>query len=206
MKTPWLNSTLGLLAIALSSCTLFPPAAEAPQKEVLNQMPEDIPQRSPGAAVLLVLPPDTNSVYNTTQMAYMLRPYQIDYFAKHEWAAAPAQMLQPLLVQTLENTRAFSAVVSPPFGGSYSYALHTELVELVQDFAAEQPVLRLALRCQLSDGATGRVIATEQIVLHEPMQERAPYAGVAAANRATASALREVARLVVGKLPQAPAR
>ena len=162
-------------------------------------MPPEVPQRSSQGAVLVVYPPQTRPVYDTTEMAYMTRPYEIAYFSQHEWAEPPAQMLQPLLVGTLQNTRFFSAVLTPPYAGRHSFALRTEIRELIADFTSEPAALQLSLRFQLSEGATGAVVATKDISIREPMQQKTPYAGVVAGNDATAKALLELARFVVEK-------
>jgi cholesterol transport system auxiliary component len=69
----------------------------------------------------------------------------------------------------------------------------------MQDFTSEPATLRLSLRLQLSDSATGRLAATKEISVREPMQQKAPYAGVVAANEAVAKALQEAARFVLEK-------
>src|SRR5690606_13007295 len=84
----------------LSSCaSLFPPAIET-RKEVLSKLPLEIPQQPTGPATLLVFPPETRPLYDTTRMAYTTRPYEIAYFSQHEWGETPSQMLQPLLLRT----------------------------------------------------------------------------------------------------------
>jgi cholesterol transport system auxiliary component len=166
-------------------------------KEVLNKMPAEVPQRASRGALLLVFPPQARPIYDTTQMAYTTQPYEIAYFSQHEWAETPAQMLQPLLVKTLESTRFFGAVLAPPYAGRYGYALRTEIRELIADFTSEPAALRLSLRFQLSDGAAGRIVAVKEISIREPMQKKTPYAGVVAANEATAKALLELARFVL---------
>ena len=188
--------------IALSlvpGCALLsaPPAPAA--KAVLNKMPADVPLRASNGAVLVVYPPLTRPIYDTTEMAYTTQPYEIAYFSQHEWAETPAQMLQPLLVGTLQNTRFFSAVLAPPYAGRHSYALRTEIRELIADFTSEPAALRLALRFQLSDGASGRIVATKDVEMREPMQQKTPYAGIVAGNDATAKALLELARFVLEK-------
>lgn len=164
---------------------------------VLDKMPGTLPHRDRHPVTLLVLPPDAKPAYDTTQMAYSLRPYQVAYFRHHQWAGTPSQMLQPLLLRTLETTGYFSAVLTPPYTGRYSYALQTEIVELVQDFASEAAALRLSLRLRLSDGAANRLVATREITLREPMPQKTPYAGVVAANDAMAKALQEMASFVL---------
>jgi len=184
---------------SVTSCTLLAPVQIETKKEMLSQLPSELPQRTTHPATLLILPPETNPIFATTQMAYRIRPYQIDYFTQHEWGAPPAQMLLPLLVKTLENTRYFSEVFTPPYPSSYTYALRTEIGELTQDFTTGSAAVHLSLRVQLIDGNTSRVIATKEIALREPMQEKTPYAGVVAANNATAKALQAVAIFVLEK-------
>lgn len=188
----------GALVVSIvSSCALLSPAKIERQKDVLSRMPLELPQKKTHAATLLVFPPETQPIYDTTQMAYSIRPYQVAYFSEHEWGETPSQMLQPLLVRTLQNTHYFIAVLTPPYPGRYSYALRTEILEFTQDFTAEPATLLLSLRFRLSDGAENRVIAIKEILLREPVQQKTPNAGVEAANDATAKALQEVASFVL---------
>lgn len=189
-----------LAAATVSGCSVLSPVKNETVQEVISKLPADVPQQNTHEATLLLLLPDTSSMYDTTQMAYTTKPYQIEYFSRHEWGATPAQMLLPLLNSTLAGTRYFSAVLTPPYSGSYNYALRTEILELVQDFTAEPATLRLALRVELIDGKSNRLIASKEISLREPMQQKTPYAGVVAANDATAKALRQIAGFVLEKV------
>jgi cholesterol transport system auxiliary component len=130
-------------------------------------------------------------------MAYATQAHQIAYFGRHEWADTPSRMLLPLLVRALQDTRCFNAVVAPPYAYHYTHALRTDLVELLQDFTSQPPTLRLVLRAQLSDDAAGRVIASREVVLREPLSQGTAEAGVSAANRATTRALQEVVMFVL---------
>ncbi len=186
-----------VLGIALPGCSVLPPPAEESQKAVIATIPADVPQGMVHTTTLLVFPPDTRPLYDTTQMAYTAKPYQVDYFSRHEWGETPSQMLLPLLVKTLENTHSFSAVLTPPWRGPYSYALRTEILELTQDFTENRATLILSLRLLLSEGATGKIIATRNVSVREPMQAKTPEAGVDAANRAAATALQQTARFVL---------
>lgn len=189
-----------LVAFALlSGCAALLPQPPAEiHREVLDKLPSGVPQRNSRAAALLVLSPQSRPVYDTPQMAYMVRPHEIAFFAQHEWAETPAQMLQPLLVKTLQDTRFFSAVLSPPYAGRYGYALRTEIRELVADFTSEPAAVQLSLRVELTD-RTAAPVAVQEIAVREPMQARTPYAGVVAANEAAAKALLEIARFVLDK-------
>jgi cholesterol transport system auxiliary component len=188
-----------LLAAALAGCAL-PRADEVEvRKEVLSQLPQDLPRAGVHGGVLLVLAPQAAAPYDGTPIAYAIRPYEIGYFGRHEWADTPPRMLGSLLVQTLERSGRFAAVVAPPYAGAYRYVLHTEVRELLQDFTAQPPVLTLSLHLQLSGAGADHLVAAREISVREPMREKSPYAGVVAANEATAKALREVAEFVIDK-------
>ncbi len=193
---PWLIAT-ALAALPFSNCTLLPKPEAEPQKAVIAKLPLDLPQAAPRDTTLLVLPPDTDPVYDTAQMAYTTKDYQIAYFREHEWAAPPAQMLLPLLVKTLENTNAFRAVLTPPYLGRYDYTLRMAILALKQDFTKEPAELVLSLRVQLSDGVTSKIIATRDLAVRESMRRNTPGAGVDAANDAAAKALQDIAQFVL---------
>jgi cholesterol transport system auxiliary component len=201
MKTASVGTLLIALGMVMASgCALLSPEKVAVQKEILNKIPHQIPEAQAHAATLLILTPDTQPIYDTTQMAYTIRPYEVAYFRQHEWGEKPAQMIQTLLVQTFQNTHYFSAILMPPYLAGYTYALRSEILDLKQDYTSDPPMLRLAMRFRLSDGATHQVIASREIAVHEPMQEKTPYAGVIAANDAIAKVLQEVAKFVLEKV------
>lgn len=189
---------MGLGVSALPGCALLSAAKVDTQAFMLNPLAPDLPQaRQCTAATLLVFPPRAQAIYDTTQMAYATQAHQIAYFGRHEWADTPSRMLLPLLVRALQDTRCFNAVVAPPYAYHYTHALRTDLVELLQDFTSQPPTLRLVLRAQLSDDAAGRVIASREFVLREPLSQGTAEAGVIAANTATARALQEVVTFVL---------
>ncbi|MGH8202236.1 MAG: ABC-type transport auxiliary lipoprotein family protein [Steroidobacteraceae bacterium] len=121
----------------------------------------------------------------------------IAYFSQRQWGATPSQMIQPLVVATLEKTHSFRIVVMPPYTGPYEYSVRTEILDLIQDFTPKSATLVLSLRVQLAGyGATG-VIATRDISVREPMLQMNSRAGGVAANAATAKALQQMAEFVL---------
>jgi len=179
----------------------LPPAEPASTSFLLDQLPQEVPHRPRSPTTLLVFPPDARPSIDTTQMAYTVHAHEQAYFAHNQWAEAPPRMLQPLLLRTLEATGAFAAVVAPPHRTTATLGLRTEVLDLVQDFSQEPPVLRLALRVRLGDEAANRVLGTREIRVARPLREKTPGAGVAAANDAVAQALREVAAFVLENAP-----
>jgi cholesterol transport system auxiliary component len=201
MRRPLLACLLAVAA-AIAGCAFAPAAEQAVTTSLLDQLPAEVPHRTTASPLtLVVFPPEARPAVDTMQMAYAAKPHQLAYYAHNQWAETPPQMLQPLLVRTLEATGAFHAVVSPPVAGMPVLALRTDVVELVQDYTQEPPVLRLALRVRLADERTRNVLGTREVVVQEPMQQQGPDAGVRAANAAMARALRDVAQFVLEKAP-----
>jgi len=186
------------MCLAVTGCALLStPPKVTPEKAVLTEVPRDLPQRASRGDTMLVFRPKTTPLYDTTQMAYSTRLHEVAYFGEREWGETPSQMFYPLLVRTLENTHAFRAVLTEPFAARYTYALRTEILELIQDFSSDSATLVLSLRFQLTDYGARTVIATREVSVREPMLERNSYAGVIAANEAAAKALQQLAHFVL---------
>lgn len=180
-----------VLMLLLSGC-FGPIQTEPTSTYVLNTIPSCIPKRTTRPITLLVLQPDTRPVYNTTQMAYTIKPYQVAYFGRNQWAETPSQMLQPLIVQSLQSTHYFRAVVTPPYAGQYNYLLSTQILELQQNYVRCPNVVEFSVRAQLLRGETNQVVATKQFTVAVPIRRRTPYSGVFAANQATGIMLAEL--------------
>jgi cholesterol transport system auxiliary component len=182
---------------ALQGCTLLSPPKHDIERSVLNQLPTAIPHGGTGGGTVLVFPPATMPIYDTVLMAYRTDPREIAYFSQRQWGATPSQMIQPLLVTTLEKTHSFRVVLVPPYTGPYTYSLRTEILDLVQDFTPQSATLVLSLRFQLAGYGASRVITTREISVREPMLQRNSRSGVVAANEATAKALQQMAEFVL---------
>lgn len=176
------------LLLALPSlfagCSVLPAPRSDPVTlhVLLADGPHDAAPR--GAGVIEVAPPRATAGFDTPQMAYVARRYELDYFATHRWVDTPPRMLAPLIVHALERTRAFAAVVTPSSGVTGDVRLDTELVRLQQDFVTRPSRAELALRAQLTDVRTRRVVATQVFEDAEPAATDDPAGGVAAANAA----------------------
>lgn len=188
---------LGIVSLFLTGCSsIFPPVKSDPENQyVLNSVPSVTKNPVENPKTILVTYTQADDIYNTTQMSYTLKPYQIAYFANNRWADTPAQMLQTLMVQTLQNTHHFRAVVTPPFIGRYDYVLNTQLLELQQDFLQNPSRIHLKLRVQLIQIGSNQVIVDKELSVTEPTNSNTPYGGVIAANQAVKTMLRQLAKL-----------
>lgn len=190
---------LGMAAASgLAGCSLLKPVDMSVRAALLDRLPADLPRAGRRLGTLFVFAPETRPAYDTVRMAYSLGPHHVAYFARHEWAETPSQMLLPLLERSFDATGCCTAVVGPPYAGRFDHTLRTELLELLQDFGTEPPQLRLALRVLVGDREQLR--GAHEIALAVPMRQKTPEAGVEAASEAMIKALRELVRLVLRDL------
>jgi cholesterol transport system auxiliary component len=194
-------SSICSAAFLLSGC-LSPIKSGPDNSYLINTLPKSTAKKREHNSILLVAPTDTVPAYNTTQMAYTNKPYQLAYFAENRWADTPTQMITPLIVEALQNSNYFRAVITPPYAGHYDYALGTQIITLKQDFTQQPAVMRLTLRAQLNRVATGQLIANKQFNITVPLQQKTPYYGVIAANQATSTMLQELTSFVTTHLPE----
>lgn len=183
-----------MLALMVASCTVLGlPRTEAPSLFTLNPNLDGDPGHGSPTEAIAVAAPVARPGYDGVRMVYVTRAYQIQFFARHEWVAPPAQMLAPLLVEALERAGRFRAVqsaadVAPPF------RLETEIVALRQEFTATPSQTRFVLRAMVVDTAGRRVLAAEEFEAVEPAPSEDPYGGVVAANQAASRVLNELAQ------------
>jgi len=191
MKKLLLSLFLVISPLWLTGC--FSPVKIPPQNTyVINQVPAVAYKERTRPVTLLVLPTETNPVYDTTNMAYTTKPYQVAYFANNVWAETPGKMMTPLIVQALQNTHHFHAVVTAPFAGRYHYVLTTQIQQLEQDFSFQPSVLRFRLYAQLIRSSDNRLIAAKQFSVVEMIPTNNPYGGVIAANEAAGDILQQL--------------
>jgi cholesterol transport system auxiliary component len=178
----------------LAGCSVFSPVTSVNNTTyVVNSIPSVAVQARHSASIF-VAEPTAVSFYNTADMAYSNYPYQIGYFVKSSWAATPAQMLQPLIVQTLQNTKHYSAVSSAVGIGQYNYLLNTQLIQFQQDFTSGRNIFKLHARLQLVQSSSNQLVASKDVSIAIPAPQNNAYGGVVAANMATRELLAEIAK------------
>lgn len=149
--------------------------------------------------VLAVSKPQTRPGFDTPQMVYVQQPHELNYFVTSRWADTPARMLGPLLVQAMEQTGGFRAVVQVPGALPGDVRLDTELIRLQHDFVTRPSRVLLTLRAQLIDVRGERVLAVRLFDESETAASDNAYGGVTAANRALQRMLDQLADFCVNE-------
>ena len=144
--------------------------------------------------VLAVSVPRALTGFDTTQMAYVQQPYELNYFVTSRWADTPARMLEPIIAQAMQQTQSFRSVVQASGMIPADVRLDIELVRLQQDFMTRPSRMQLTLRAQLIDLRNKRLLAAQQFDETETAASEDAYGGVVAANR--------VLQRVLGKLAE----
>lgn len=186
-----------LFATSLSACSVFSPVKLTPPKKYLLQDTPHVKKHGHHSLTLLVAPIKTDPLYDTTSMAYVIHPYQVNYFAKNEWAERPALMLLPLITNTLINTHYYHGVLTSPTYARYDRILTVNIRTLRQLFTVEDSRYQVTLSAELTDARTSRLIASKEWRITEPASDKTPQGGVIAANRATKQLLKRLATWVI---------
>lgn len=187
----WLSSVL-----LLSACSIFEPIKTPPMHYfTLAAKASDwdyCPPHRRGMPTILVNQVHPNAVYHSARMIYVPTCYQIQYFTQNRWTDPPAQMLHPLLINVLQHTGRFQAIINTPSTIYYDWILNTQLLSFQQEFISIPSRFRIAIRAQFINARSRRVISSEDFVVTQIAPHDDPYGGALAANQAAKKILDEI--------------
>lgn len=183
--------------LMLSGCSFLSPVKTATINTYTLDADTSISKKSSRRAnsVLLISIPSENPGLGTSQMSYIEKPHQLNYYAHNRWIASPAKMLVPLMVESAENTGCFNAVVSAPFTSATDFTLQTNITMFQQEFFGDQSQVRVGLNTVITDTNTGKV-KQKRFEATVPTMRNTPYAGVVATNEAVSAVLKQVNRFI----------
>jgi cholesterol transport system auxiliary component len=186
--------------LLLAGCTGLPTQQASSQAiYVLEAQTATAPAQVKRNLVLAVGLPHARPGFETPQMAYVRQPHELNYFVTSRWADSPARMLAPLLMQAMEQTDSFRAVVVAQGAARADVRLDTELIRLWQNFATQPSQVQLSLRAQLIDVRGQKVLAAKQFDEVENAASNDAYGGVTATNRALQRLLGRLADFCVSE-------
>ncbi len=151
---------------------------------------------------ILVNQPEAVAGYQTEQMLYVNKPFSLNAFVNNAWTDPPAAMLLPLIVQSLQRSGYFYAILSSPYAQQADYRLDTQLLELQQNFLKNPSVVDLVVKVVLTRVNDNHVVASRLISQHVCAPLETPYGGVIAANRATENFTAELTNFIIRHVKQ----
>jgi cholesterol transport system auxiliary component len=152
------------------------------------------------APVLLVEVPHAAAGYESNRMVYTRQPQTQEVFANSSWADTPARMLAPLLVERLQQSGQFRAVLLSPSAAKASLRLDTTIVQLQQDFLQVPSRVHLRLQVTLLDNDTREVRAWRAINITRDATSEDAAGGAKAANAAVQDALQQLSNYLGGEI------
>jgi cholesterol transport system auxiliary component len=122
------NSILARIAVPVLLCTLLaacdalrPTGMPQPNYYSLDYARSETRAATEGMLklpmvmpTLIVNPPHAASGYDSQRIIYMREPHQISYYADNKWVDTPPRMITPLIVDAIESSGTFRAVVLTP--------------------------------------------------------------------------------------------
>ncbi|HYN53111.1 MAG TPA: ABC-type transport auxiliary lipoprotein family protein [Methylotenera sp.] len=141
---------------------------------------------------MIINTPRAAAGYDSQHIIYVRQAHKLEYFAHSEWIDTPARMLAPLLVNAIEDSHAFSAVVQYPNHVIGDVRLDSEIIRLQQEFTSQPSKVRFTLRVYLVDNLTKKVIAWREFDETAIATSDDPLGGIVAANIAVQAVLEKL--------------
>jgi cholesterol transport system auxiliary component len=189
MMSAYLKVLLFGIFLCITACSLLSPVESSPQNSYLlsydesrnlNSLKKFSPTRG---EVILVSPITAVPWLDTSQMAYQKTTNQLDYFAKNAWAAKPAELLQPIIVEVLQTSGKFKAVLTSPYNGNVDKKMEIKILECQQVFTQHPSYFVIHLQVRVIQQSTQQVLVSRDYRFTLPCQSENPEGGVKAANQ-----------------------
>lgn len=194
---------LSALAAFIGGCSL-PGKSAAPARQTYLLQDKATPGASPAAQArqclsLRVSAPAAAPGFSTIRMVYTRQPPRLDYFARNEWADAPARMLATMMEARLDASGLFGVVLSGSSDVRTDLRLDAELKSLQQDFSGEASTLKLQVKASLVKVSDRSLLAAKTFSYAESAGGD-PASGVAAADLAAQQFLADLTAFVAGAI------
>jgi cholesterol transport system auxiliary component len=158
-----------------------------------------------GAPVVIVAAPQVRAGYDSPRLAYTQRDFELRYYARSEWADAPAAMLRPLVVRALAATGRLTPVVTAVNSTAPQWQLGLEILELRHAYAAQGSEGRIVIRAELARVDQPGAVHISEFSAARAAATQDPYGGVGALNAALGAILPQLAAFVAaGVTPPGP--
>ncbi|OGT25164.1 MAG: hypothetical protein A3I77_08595 [Gammaproteobacteria bacterium RIFCSPLOWO2_02_FULL_42_14] len=192
-----------LITFFVAGCSVVSPVKLAPESTyTITRWPVKQNNKVYQATqnTLLVTAPMAAPGYASSQMVYVMVPYQLKSYANHRWVAPPASLLLPLIAERIRQTNYFKAVVTAPFSGTADYQLNLQLLTLQQEFLQPVSQVRLRMSATLMRMNNGEVISNRIVEAVIPASRNNSYSGVLATNQAAEIVSDQIEQFVIHAL------
>lgn len=203
----WMGAMLVVAWMAVGTGCLSPRTDPLPlhtYQMALDEPAGEVRLAENNGPVLLVSPVQAEPGFETPRMVYVKRPYELEYYAYNQWADAPAHMVTALMVQSLDRSGSWRAVLPLPVSVRGDYRLDSSGFAVRQEFLQQPSRVRVTVRTQVTDLKESRVVGARTFEVWEDAPSDDAYGGVVAANRAMAAMLDQIGAWLQGCVRRAP--
>lgn len=173
------------LAVALPACGgLFGGRNREPVQTYMFSPREFEQIREVDSDLILLVSPVQSVGYDHQNMSYAMRPYERTYYAFSRWADTPPRMIHPIIVQAMEASGMFGAVIDTSSSVVADLRLDVDLQVLQHEFHTDPSQGRLVIRAQINDLESNTILSTRIFQEVAPAPTENPYGGVLALNLA----------------------
>ncbi|EIJ42464.1 ABC-type uncharacterized transport system, auxiliary component [Beggiatoa alba B18LD] len=198
MKT--YHGIIYLLLFSISACNPLR-KEDIPVQNYFFDLPLQTITLTETGKTLLVSMPQATSGYDRVEQTYIRTPATLETYNHTQWVDTPARMLLPLLVNRLEATGKFGAVLSASTASMLGeYRLDTEILRIQQEFLSPNNQVRFMLRAQLLNMEHQQIIATRVFEAVAPTNTPDADGGAKAMNQAIATVLQEITQFVLAHI------
>ncbi len=193
------TSLLLCVAMLISGCAVSPLIKN---QYTFTTYHTKIYNKHPRLPTIYVSVPEATAGLETEQMWYMKAPYESRAFVHNSWSNTPAEMLYPLIVQSLNDTHAFRVVSVGSHAESFQYRINTDILKLIQNFLVTPSQMQVPISAIITDPADGKPIASKFFRYQVPCRANSPYGGAVAANQIMARFTSELSQFAVTTITQ----
>lgn len=168
-------------AFSVKKTKIKPTTAQSPYS-VLISLPEAIPG------------------YQSNHMLYKKKPHTLSHFAHNNWISSPANMLYPLIIQSIENSHYFFAVASGPDADKTDYRVDTQLIKLQQNFLKKPSVIEFVVKGVVTHIPDNQVVSSRMFTQIVACPQESPYGGVVAANQAAQAFTKHLLAFIISSV------
>ena len=140
---------------------------------------------------LVLETPLANAAIDTTRIALMQRPTQIEYYARSNWSDRAPAMIQTLMIESFENSNRIVAVGRDAVGLRADFVLKSELREFqAERFEGPTPQAHVAITARLVQMPRRAIIGSEGFEALMPAEADTMDAIISAFDEALGKVLR----------------
>jgi cholesterol transport system auxiliary component len=203
MRILALGKKIGMVGLCLLLGACAPMHSSNQNRYQLTESGKVKEQKSAQRVSLLVMQPSAVDGYDTNQMLYVNKPFELSAFADNSWMSPPVTMLLPLMIRSIESSHYFYAVTSDLNASKTDYRLESQLIRLQQNFLVKPSQIQLIMRVMLIHSADSHVLATTTLYESIACPSDTPLGGVIAANQAARRLTAQITHFVVAHVKRA---